>query len=74
MKKVIILAFLITCILTFADAQPKHTFVINDGEFMHDGKPIKIYSGEMHYARIPHEYWRHRLQMSKEVGVGVVGM
>jgi beta-galactosidase len=72
MKKGIILVFLITSILSFADAQPKHAFAINEGEFLYDGKPFKIYSGEMHYARIPHEYWRHRLQMIKAMGLNSV--
>jgi beta-galactosidase len=72
MKKGAFFILFVICILSYADAQPKHTFVINDGEFMFDGKPIKIYSGEMHYARIPHEYWRHRLQMIKSMGLNSV--
>jgi len=53
-------------------AQQKHTFAIANGEFMYDGKPIQIHSGEMHYARIPHEYWKHRLQMVKAMGLNTV--
>lgn len=26
----------------------------------------------MHYARIPHQYWRHRLQMMKGMGLNTV--
>ena len=29
---------------------------------------LPIYSGEIHYARIPNEYWRHRIQMVKAMG------
>ena len=72
MKKIILLLCLVAAIFTFASAQPKHTFAISGGEFMYDGKPIKIYSGEMHYARIPHEYWKHRLQMIKAMGLNTV--
>ena len=39
---------------------------------MYDGKPVQIHSGEMHYARIPHEYWRQRLQMIKAMGLNTV--
>ncbi len=53
-------------------AQKKHTFEIKDGEFVYDAKPIKIYSGEIHYSRIPKEYWKHRLQMIKAMGLNTV--
>ena len=53
-------------------AQNKHTFDINDGHFMYDGKPVQIVSGEMHYSRIPHQYWRHRFQMLKAMGLNTV--
>lgn len=49
-----------------------HTFQIAQGEFQYDNKPIKIYSGEMHYARIPREYWQHRLRMIKAMGLNAV--
>ncbi len=51
---------------------PKQTFAINDGNFLLNGKPIKIHSGEMHYARIPKPYWRHRLKMMKAMGLNAV--
>lgn len=71
MKK--LLVFLIATSISFSLlAQAKHTFEIKDGEFVYDGKPIKIYSGEMHFARIPREYWKHRLQMMKAMGLNAV--
>ena len=30
-------------------------------DFTIEGKPFKIYSGEIHYFRIHQEYWEHRL-------------
>ncbi|MDR2950949.1 MAG: beta-galactosidase, partial [Prevotella sp.] len=39
-------------------AQQDHTFEIKGGDFVYDGKPVRIISGEMHYPRIPHQYWR----------------
>lgn len=50
----------------------KHTFAIADGNFLLDGKPIQIHSGEMHYSRIPKPYWRHRLKMMKAMGLNAV--
>jgi beta-galactosidase len=52
--------------------QTKHTFEIKDGEFVYDHKPIQIHSGEMHFARIPKEYWQQRLKMLKAMGLNTV--
>ena len=49
-----------------------HTFAIADGAFRLDGKPLQIISGEMHFARIPREYWRHRLRMAKAMGLNTI--
>jgi len=49
-----------------------HTFVFGTNEFLLDGKPFQIISGEMHPNRIPPEYWRHRIQMAKAMGCNTV--
>jgi beta-galactosidase len=53
-------------------AQPKHTFEVKEGNFIYDGKPIQIHSGEMHFARVPRPYWRQRLKMMKAMGLNTV--
>lgn len=53
-------------------AQSQHTFEIKNGDFVYDGNATRILSGEMHYARIPHQYWRHRLRMLKAMGLNSV--
>ena len=53
-------------------APKKTTFEIKNGNFYRNGEVTRILSGEMHYARIPHEYWRHRLQMMKGMGLNTV--
>lgn len=50
----------------------KHTFNIANGNFLLDGAPFQIHSGEMHYSRIPQPYWRHRLKMMKAMGLNTV--
>lgn len=50
----------------------KGNFEIKDGHFVLNGKPFAIYSGEMHYPRVPSEYWKHRLQMMKAMGLNTV--
>ena len=47
---------------------PSRRLTIANGQFVLDGKPFQIISGEMHPARIPVEYWRHRIQMAKAMG------
>jgi len=37
-----------------------------------DGKPFQIISGEMHYARIPREYWRDRLKKARAMGLNTI--
>ena len=45
---------------------------IKDGHFYVNGKVTPILSGEMHYPRIPHQYWRHRLRMMRAMGLNTV--
>ncbi len=52
--------------------QAPHSFRAQDGKFMLDGKPFRIISGEMHYPRIPREYWRARLRMAKAMGLNTI--
>jgi beta-galactosidase len=49
-----------------------HSFRAADGQFLLDGKPFRIVSGEMHYARIPRDYWRDRLRMARAMGLNAV--
>ncbi|MBN2165459.1 MAG: beta-galactosidase [Marinilabiliaceae bacterium] len=39
---------------------------------MLDSVPFQIRCGELHFARVPKEYWRHRLQMVKALGMNTV--
>src|SRR5512147_3204911 len=50
----------------------RHTFALGDKDFLLDGKPLQMISGEMHPARIPREYWRHRIQMAKAMGCNTI--
>ena len=59
-------------LITSSFAQQKHTFEIKGGNFLYDGKPVQIHSGEMHFARVPKAYWRQRLQMMKAMGLNTV--
>jgi beta-galactosidase len=70
------LALLVVCLacpVIFAQADGHgHSFVVEHGQFLLDGKPFQIISGEMHYARVPRAYWRDRLRMAKAMGLNSI--
>ncbi len=55
-----------------AAAPAKHTFAIGSDAFLLDGQPFEIRCGEIHAARVPREYWRHRLQLARAMGLNTV--
>ena len=53
-------------------AVANHTFAIGTNDFLLDGQRFQIRCGEVHAPRVPREYWRHRLQMCKAMGLNTV--
>lgn len=49
-----------------------HSFGWNDTDFLLDGQPFVIRAGEVHFSRIPREYWQHRLRMVRAIGCNTV--
>jgi beta-galactosidase len=49
-----------------------HTFRSEGDHFVLDGKPFRVLSGEMHYARIPREFWPDRLRKAKAMGLNTI--
>ena len=73
MRKLILSIFLIGILNINSHSQnTNHSFTLSKSEFLLDGKPFQIISGEMHPARIPVEYWRHRIQMAKAMGCNTI--
>jgi len=60
--------------LTLAGSLRATTFTIGDSDFLLDGKPFQIKAGEMHPARVPHEYWADRLRMIHAMGLNTVSI
>jgi beta-galactosidase len=52
----------------------RHTFTLGAEDFLLDSKPLQIMSGELHPARIPVQYWRHRLRMAKAMGLNTIAL
>ena len=53
-------------------ASAARALTIAGRHFELDGKPFQILSGEMHYARVPREYWRDRLQKARAMGLNTI--
>jgi len=71
MKRILACLLLLILSMPILHAQ-QHRFELNKTDFLLDGKPFRIISGEMHPARIPAEYWRHRIQMAKAMGCNTI--
>lgn len=55
------------------DGRPRR-FELSDYQFLLDGAPLVIRSGEMHPVRIPREYWRHRIRMARAMGLNTISL
>jgi beta-galactosidase len=55
-----------------APGQVTHRFAIGDQDFLLDGRRLQIRCGEIHFARVPREYWVHRLRLCKAMGLNTV--
>lgn len=69
MRQTLALLFSLTSLAISATAG---TFAVKDRDFLLDGKPFQILSGEMHYPRVPREYWHDRLQKAKAMGLNTI--
>ncbi len=49
-----------------------NTFKAGDGTFLLNGEPFVVKAAELHYPRIPREYWDHRIKMCKALGMNTV--
>lgn len=49
-------------------------FTVGKGTFLLDGKPFTVKAAEVHYPRIPREYWDQRIKMCKALGMNTLCM
>lgn len=50
----------------------KGSFKTGEGKFLLNGEPFVVKAAELHYPRIPREYWDHRIKMVKALGMNTV--
>jgi beta-galactosidase len=77
MRPVRLMPLLAAVVVAFTGAIPAQTvpatrLVAHAGGFSLDGKPLQILSGEMHYPRIPREYWRDRFRKARAMGLNTI--
>lgn len=70
----ILTAALLTTTASSQKLRGKHSFSLGTSEFLLDGAPYQIISGELHPARIPAEYWLHRIRMAKAMGCNTISV
>lgn len=67
----LLIMLVLTCFSSYGKSKGRN-FEVKEGKFLLDTKPIQLICGEMHYPRIPKEYWRDRLQRAKAMGLNTV--
>ena len=74
MKNMTILMTLLLFLLAGCNSSSgeKGKFEIGDKTFLLNDKPFIIKAAEIHYTRIPVEYWEHRIQMCKALGMNTI--
>jgi beta-galactosidase len=67
------LLFLTMIAASLVCAQPaRESFAVGKESFLLNGRPFRILSGEMHYPRIPREYWKDRLIKARAMGLNTI--
>ena len=65
-------AFAATSMGLSPQVDSKNTFATGDKTFLLNGKPFVVKAAEIHYPRIPREYWEHRIKMCKALGMNTI--
>lgn len=77
-KADVIKTYLLTVLLFLASSfagplMAQHDFVAgNQQSFLLDGKPFVVRAAELHYPRIPREYWDQRIKQCKAMGMNTI--
>jgi len=75
MKRRIALILLLASLTGFAAAPAQAqapSFRLGETDFLLDGKPFQILAGELHFQRIPPQYWKDRLLKARAMGLNTV--
>ena len=68
----LLIVFVQTAIDKITGATPSEGLKIKNGNFTLKSEPFRIWSGSMHYFRIPHQEWEDRIVKLKAMGLNTV--
>jgi len=71
-KLCLIATLLFSLFVEAQDVRKFGTFVAGENTFLLNGEPFVVRAGEIHFPRIPREYWEHRIQMCKAMGMNTI--
>lgn len=72
MNKIILLVGILAILASSCNNREKGTFEVGQNTFLLNGEPFVVKAAELHYPRIPREYWEHRIQMTKALGMNTI--
>ncbi len=72
LRKLVCISAIVLSGLSIAGQPAQSRFEAGSGSFMLDDKPFLIKAAELHYPRIPKEYWEHRIEMCKALGMNTI--
>ncbi len=73
MKKLLLFLFVALTLMSCGKSGgEKGTFEAGDKTFLLNGKPFLVKAAEIHYSRIPKEYWENRIQLCKALGMNTL--
>ncbi len=70
-KSLLLFSVIVLCLQTSCTAK-KETFEVGNQTFLLNGEPFVVKAAEIHYPRIPADYWEHRIKMCKALGMNTV--
>ncbi|RNC65976.1 beta-galactosidase [Proteiniphilum sp. X52] len=68
----LILIGLLAILASSCNNRKKGIFEVGQNVFLLNGEPFAVKAAELHYPRIPREYWEHRIQMTKALGMNTI--
>lgn len=66
------IANLLLLLLIFAAADRSFVIDFEHNRFLRDGQSFRYFAGEIHYFRVPHQYWADRLAKMKAAGLNAI--
>ena len=67
-----VLLFVSLVIASCSSKAEPGTFEVGDKTFLLNGEPFVVKAAEIHYPRIPKDYWEHRIKQCKALGMNTI--